>query len=65
MSTTTLEQLGPVLVSELPPAAHVPTAWERLRTVVVARVAARRFEKALRFASPGEHSDLLAASRRG
>jgi hypothetical protein len=64
MSTTTFDQLGPVLVSELPPVAPVPTLWARVRTFVEARVAEARFERALRLASPAEHTDLLAAARR-
>jgi hypothetical protein len=68
MSTTTFaqtfEQLGPVLVSELPPVPPVPTYWARVRTTFAARVAERRFERALRVASPGEHTDLLAVARR-
>lgn len=65
MSTTTFEQLGPVLASELPPVPAVPGLWQRVRTAVEVRLWERRFEHALRAASPGEHSDLLAASRRG
>ena len=64
MSTTTFDQLGPVLVSELPPVAAAPTFWARVRTRTVARLAERRFERALRQAQPGEVSDLLAAARR-
>ena len=64
MSTTTIDQLGPVLASELPPVQAVPTLWMRVRSTVQARVWERRFEHALRSASPTEQSDLIAASRR-
>ena len=64
MSTSTIEQMRPLLVSELPPAAPSATVWTRLSALVVARVAERRFERALRHAGPGEHGDLLALARR-
>jgi hypothetical protein len=64
MSTTTLEQVGPVLVSDLPPAAYQPTLVERLRAAFQVRVWERRFERALRHASHSEAGDLLAAARR-
>jgi hypothetical protein len=64
MSTTTLEQLGPVLASELPPAPVVTTLWNRVRKTVQERVWERRFERALRTATHAEQSDLLAAARR-
>ena len=65
MSTTTLDQLGPVLVSELPPATAAPSLWAQLMARLTARLAERGFERALRQAQPGEVSDLLAAARRG
>jgi hypothetical protein len=65
MTTATFEPLGPCLVSELPPAAVPPGLLARLRHLVVLRVQERRFEAALRQAAPGEHSDLIAAARRG
>lgn len=64
MSTTTFD-LGPVLVSDLPPVAPSPTLWQRLRGTLHARLEERRFERALRAASHAEHADLLAAARRG
>ena len=65
MSTTTLEQVGPVLVSELPPAAYQPSLLERVRAGFRVRVWERRFERALRHASHSEAGDLLAIARRG
>ena len=65
MSTTTFDQVGPVLVSDLPPVAPRPTLSERVRAAVRVRVWERRFERALRHASHSEAGDLLAAARRG
>lgn len=65
MSTYSFEQLGPVLVSELPPVGALRQGLvARLRSRVHDRVEERRFELALRSAAPAEHSDLLAAARR-
>lgn len=61
MTSTALE---PFLVSDVPPASVSPSALERLRARLVIRLAARRFEHALRHASPQEFSDLIALSRR-
>ena len=63
MSVTTIEQLGPFLASELPPAVPVPGFLQRLRSEVTDRLAARRFERALRETVGSEHSDLIALSR--
>jgi hypothetical protein len=66
MSTSTFEQLGPVLVSELPPVRTVRlTLAARVRETVTSRLHERAFERALRSAGPAEQSDLLALSRRG
>jgi hypothetical protein len=65
MTSATFEPLGPVLASELPPVDVRPGALARFRTALAVRVAERRFERALRQAGPAEHSDLLAAARRG
>lgn len=66
MSTSTFEQLGPMLVSELPPVRAVRlTVATRVRESVTSRLHERAFERALRNAGPAEHSDLLALSRRG
>jgi hypothetical protein len=65
MTSTTFEPLGPVLVSELPPVELRPGLLARLRGHLARRVQERVFERALRDAAPGEHSDLLAAARRG
>lgn len=63
--TASFAELGPLLVSELPPAAAVsPSLWSRLRARLTARREARAFERAIRCASPNEHGDLLAARRR-
>lgn len=64
MTVSTLDQLGPVLASDLPPAPSVPGPLTRLRHAFTARRAARRFERALMAASPSEQSDLIAAARR-
>lgn len=69
MSTSTFEQLGPVLVSDLPPVRTVrltlsAKAAARVRRAVTARLAERAFERALRTAGPSEHGDLIAVSRR-
>ena len=60
MTSATFEPLGPVLVSELPPVDVRPGLLARVRAAL-----ALRFERALRLAGPNEHSDLLAAARRG
>lgn len=64
MTTTTLNQLGPVLVSELPPTPSQPSLWTRLKNELALRLAERRFEYALHAATPAEQSDLMAAARR-
>lgn len=65
MSTYTLEQLGPVLVSDLPPVGPIrPGLLGRLRAALAHRLEEYSFERALRAAGPGEHSDLIAAHRR-
>jgi hypothetical protein len=61
MTSATFE---PLLVSELPPVEVQPGLVARLRAQVALRVQEHRFERALRHAAPGEHSDLLAAARR-
>ena len=74
MSTTSpsMHDLGPLLVSDLPPVtAPITTpltqAYDRLRMAVLTRWTARRdrlaFERAVRWAGPSEHTDLLAAER--
>jgi hypothetical protein len=65
MTSATFEPLGPVLVSELPPVDARPGVLTRVRATLAHRVQEHRFERALRQAGPGEHSDLLAAARRG
>jgi hypothetical protein len=65
MTTTTINSLGPVLVSELPPAGeqrHGIVA--RLRADLGRRRVERAFERALREADPGMASDLYALNRR-
>lgn len=59
MTTLTLTELSPFLVSELPPAAP----WQGKPSRLAARRAARRFERALRAATAQERSDLLAQAR--
>ena len=61
MTSATFE---PLLVSELPPVEVHPGLVARLRARTALRLQERRFERALRHAAPGEHSDLLAAARR-
>ena len=65
MSTTTFDQVGPVLASDLPPVTPRPTVAQRVRAAVRERVWEQRFERALRHASHSEAGDLLAAARRG
>jgi hypothetical protein len=66
MSISTFEQLGPILVSDLPPVRAVRlTLAARVRDAVTSRLHERAFEHALRGAAPSEHGDLLALSRRG
>ncbi|HUR51256.1 MAG TPA: hypothetical protein VMZ11_03945 [Mycobacteriales bacterium] len=65
MTSATFESLGPVLVSELPPVTPLPGLVARVRLRATRRVHERRFERAVRMASPGEASDLLAVARRG
>jgi hypothetical protein len=65
-SVDTMDTLGPVLVSELP-ASSVParpSLLTRLREDLTARREARSFERAIRFAGPSEHRDLMAMRRR-
>lgn len=65
MSTSTIEQLGPVLVSDLPPVRAVRlNLAARVREALTARLQERAFERALRTAGPAEHGDLLALARR-
>lgn len=66
MSTFTVEQLGPFLVSELPPVRHLPlTLAARARHALTTRFQERAFERTLRHAGHAELGDLIAASRRG
>jgi hypothetical protein len=66
MSTHTFEQLGPVLVSELPPVRAVRlTLAARVRDALSDRLQERAFERALHSAGHAESSDLIALSRRG
>lgn len=65
MTTTTINSLGPVLVSELPPAGvqrHGIVA--RLRAELQQRRTERAFERALREADPAQAGDLYALNRR-
>lgn len=63
MSTVSFES-GPVLVSDLPPAPTMPGFVSLLRTRFAAARGRRSFERALRFAGPGEQADLYAQARR-
>lgn len=57
--------LGPVLVSDLPPAAPIrPSLASRLREELEARRDARQFERTLAMAGQSEAGDLLAIRRR-
>ncbi len=61
----TLALLGPVLVSDLPPAAPArPGLWSRVRDELAERRDRRAFEAALSSARGSECGDLLAAQRR-
>jgi hypothetical protein len=69
MSTASLEN-GPVLVSDLPPVTSplpgLLDAWTgRLRRRYTEARDRRAFERAVRFAGPNEHHDLLVQARRG
>jgi hypothetical protein len=58
--------LGPVLVSDLPPVAAVPAGLlARLKDDLLARRQARTFERAIRNAGHAERHDLYALGRRG
>ena len=60
-----LLDLGPVLVSDLPPAAPLrPSLASRLREELEARRELRQFERSLALASTSEAGDLLAIRRR-
>ena len=63
MSSTSVE-LGPVLVSDLPPAPVRPRPLQALRALLVARRQERAFERAIREVGHAQHSELLAISRR-
>ena len=58
-------ETGPLLVSDLPPVSLVPSALDGLLGRFRAARDRRAFERAVRFADPNEHADLLAISRRG
>ena len=63
--TTSSFELGPVLVSELPPAGPArPGVLSRWCSAARRHADERRFERALRSATPHEQSDLIAAARR-
>jgi hypothetical protein len=65
MSTFTLD-IGPVLVSELPPPLPVrPSAFARYRAELAARREVRAFERAARNVGHAEYADLIAIRRRG
>ncbi|MCU1603235.1 MAG: hypothetical protein JWO22_3944 [Frankiales bacterium] len=64
MSTISFET-GPVLVSDLPPVTvAVPGFLGALSTRLAKARQRRAFERAVRFAGPNEHIDLLAQARR-
>ena len=63
MSTVSFES-GPVLASDLPPAPAMPSFVGVLRARFDAARGRRSFERALRFAGPGEQADLYAQARR-
>ena len=63
MTTTTLDN-GPVLASDLPPVSLTPRFVDTVRARFTAARDRRAFERAVRFAGPDEHSDLLAQARR-
>ena len=65
MSTTTFEQQGPFLVSDLPALTTVPVSFvTRARTAFARWSEDRAFERALRTADPAMQGDLLALNRR-
>jgi hypothetical protein len=61
----TVADLGPVLVSELPPVgAQAPGLMARVKDELAARRSMRSFERAVRNAGHSEQHDLLALGRR-
>ena len=67
MTTTTLHtslDSGPVLASDLPPVSLTPRFVDTVRARFTAARDRRAFERAVRYAGPDEHSDLLAQARR-
>jgi hypothetical protein len=63
MTTTTLDN-GPVLASDLPPVSLTPRFVDTVRARFTAARDRRAFERAVRYAGPDEHGDLLAQARR-
>jgi hypothetical protein len=63
MSSTSLE-LGPVLVSELPPVPARPRLLQSVLAAITARREERAFERAVRELGHAQQSELLAMSRR-
>ena len=64
MSTLSFET-GPVLVSDLPPVTAVVPGFFGVALARLAKARqARAFERAVRYAGPSEHIDLLTQARR-
>ncbi len=62
---TAVEDLGPILASDLPGTRPVATArMSRLRTALLERREVRAFERAICMADPNERGDLMAMRRR-
>ncbi len=63
---STLEDLGPILASDLPAlATPAEQRMSRLRQALLSRREVRAFERALCVADPNERGDLMAQHRRG
>ena len=60
-----LEDLGPILASDLPASAPAEQRVSRLRQALLSRREVRAFERAVCMADPNERGDLMAQQRRG
>lgn len=60
-----LEDLGPILASDLPASPAAVQRVSRLRQALLSRREVRAFERAVCMADPNERGDLMAQQRRG
>lgn len=61
---TALEDLGPILASDLPASPAAIVRMSRMREALLARREVRAFERAVCMADPNERGDLMAQRRR-